>query len=378
MAVRYLIPGGDGNASDTSNWSTSSGGAPGASVPGAGDDIIVDVNSSNTPLIFDNNREVQSITVDDYNGTISIDATLTIFGSTAFLLFNSIFTLNGTGLLTIQKLSTTTTKINTGNVVVECDVRIGQRNSGNPSGCELQHNLTVAGTLDFSPSNSALAITGNFNIIALGDVRHFSLSTGANNAHVNFNVGALVFAGTTPQTLTSNTTAACNWNVRTIFNSTSDVVISNRQRIVSTTYNWFTYVSGNVYGDSTQELRVVQSSFNIASGEVRWNRLYMQRTSLQQTITLHSDFYTNQINSDYPTGSNHTNRWIRIRSNNSDTRKFVLAKDGTQSNVFQWESTAQIDSTDGQIIWSIRGTDAPERGWRVLLPPQGTGYGSIG
>lgn len=45
MANRFWVPGGNGSWASTTNWSTSSGGASGASAPGTGDDVFFDVNS---------------------------------------------------------------------------------------------------------------------------------------------------------------------------------------------------------------------------------------------------------------------------------------------------------------------------------------------
>jgi len=45
VADRYLVPGGDGIFSSTDNWSTTSGGSSGASVPTTGDTAVFDVNS---------------------------------------------------------------------------------------------------------------------------------------------------------------------------------------------------------------------------------------------------------------------------------------------------------------------------------------------
>ena len=45
MANRYYVPGGSEYFSNTNNWSTSSGGSGGASVPSSGDTAIFDENS---------------------------------------------------------------------------------------------------------------------------------------------------------------------------------------------------------------------------------------------------------------------------------------------------------------------------------------------
>jgi len=45
MATRYWVGTGTWDASSTSNWSASSGGATGVSVPTTADDVIFDANS---------------------------------------------------------------------------------------------------------------------------------------------------------------------------------------------------------------------------------------------------------------------------------------------------------------------------------------------
>jgi hypothetical protein len=50
MASRFWVAGGTGNVNSTTNWSASSGGASGASAPGAGDDVFVDANSGSNAI----------------------------------------------------------------------------------------------------------------------------------------------------------------------------------------------------------------------------------------------------------------------------------------------------------------------------------------
>lgn len=69
MANRYWIRGTAGSWNDTANWSTSSGGAGGASVPGSGDAAIFDANGAGN-CTLDISITVQSLTVGSgYTGT---------------------------------------------------------------------------------------------------------------------------------------------------------------------------------------------------------------------------------------------------------------------------------------------------------------------
>jgi len=80
MANRYYV--GSGGWNSTANWSTSSGGASGASVPGASDTAIFDVHSGDCTT--DIAVVVTTLTIGGngarYNGSFSLGNTLTVNG----------------------------------------------------------------------------------------------------------------------------------------------------------------------------------------------------------------------------------------------------------------------------------------------------------
>ena len=80
MANRYWIASSAGNWNDTANWSTTSGGAGGASVPGGGDDAIFDSGG-----LGDCNNAAGSIGAfkqnASYSGTVTITNTLTLYAT---------------------------------------------------------------------------------------------------------------------------------------------------------------------------------------------------------------------------------------------------------------------------------------------------------
>lgn len=113
MANRYWVTGGTGNWNDTSNWSTSSGGASGASVPGSSDAALLDANSGAGTVTLDISPDIQTLTCTGFTGTldfgtntISLNSTGTIFaGATAM-------TVTGTPQIICTNSSATSRTIN--------------------------------------------------------------------------------------------------------------------------------------------------------------------------------------------------------------------------------------------------------------------------
>ena len=70
MANRYWVASTASNWNNTANWSTTSGGAGGASVPGSSDDVIFDSNGSGSCNV-DSDVDVLSFNFGGYTGTFS-------------------------------------------------------------------------------------------------------------------------------------------------------------------------------------------------------------------------------------------------------------------------------------------------------------------
>lgn len=86
MANRYWVTGGDGNWNSTTNWSTTSGGSSGASVPGSSDAALLNANSGSGTVTLDISPTIQTLTCTGFTGTlafgtntISLNSTGTIF-----------------------------------------------------------------------------------------------------------------------------------------------------------------------------------------------------------------------------------------------------------------------------------------------------------
>lgn len=101
MADRYFVGAGNWDASDTSVWSTSSGGATGASVPTSTDNVFFDANSGACAVTATAN--CADLDFNGYTATFSGSAALNIYGS---LTFGSGMTRTFTGNITFASTST--------------------------------------------------------------------------------------------------------------------------------------------------------------------------------------------------------------------------------------------------------------------------------
>ena len=117
MANRFWVTGGTGSWNSTTNWSATSGGASGASVPGATDAAILDASSGSVTVTLDISTTIQTLTCTGFTGTlafgtntISLNSTGTIFtGATTM-------TVTGTPLIICTDSSATTRTISPGAV----------------------------------------------------------------------------------------------------------------------------------------------------------------------------------------------------------------------------------------------------------------------
>jgi hypothetical protein len=86
MAARFWVTGGTGDWNSTTNWSATSGGASGASVPSTADTATLNANSGSGTVTLDISPDIQTLTCTGFTGTlafgtntISLNSTGTIF-----------------------------------------------------------------------------------------------------------------------------------------------------------------------------------------------------------------------------------------------------------------------------------------------------------
>lgn len=117
MAARFWVAGGNGLWSSTTNWSATTGGASGASVPGSGDTVTFNASSGAGTATVDSSVTVQTLTMTGFTGTlafgsntISLNSTGTVYNGAAT------FTVTGTPVIIVTNSTATATTVNAGAV----------------------------------------------------------------------------------------------------------------------------------------------------------------------------------------------------------------------------------------------------------------------
>ena len=81
MADRYWVLGGTGNYNSTTNWSATSGGASGASVPSTADNVFFDASSGSGTVTINVASNCANLVLTGFTGTIAFTNNLTVNGT---------------------------------------------------------------------------------------------------------------------------------------------------------------------------------------------------------------------------------------------------------------------------------------------------------
>ena len=173
MADRYWILGtGTWDATSTTNWSATSGGLGGASVPTASDNVYFDANSNVLATAFtvtmaNSPRVCNDFTASGLDGVMTLAGTsigLTVSGSLTFQATN--FTRTYTGTTTFNATTTGKT-ITTNGVSFGANVTFngvgGAWTLGSALNCGSANFLLTNGTFDTSSSGNYAITAGGFN-----------------------------------------------------------------------------------------------------------------------------------------------------------------------------------------------------------------------
>lgn len=301
MANRYWVTGGDGNWNSTTNWSTSSGGASGASVPGSSDAALLDANSGAGTVTLDISPDIQTLTCTGFTGTlafgtntISLNSTGTIFtGATTM-------TVTGTPLIICTDSSATSRTINP-TAVTEANSISFQVTAGTGT---LTFGTSAIRDIDFtdgtnptgfggSLSTFVVTIYGNLKastgmtVVSSANTMTFAATSGTktiNTAGVTFDRGftfngvggtwqlqaALTSGATRTCTLTNGTLdlvsytlttgifSSSNSNVRTLAFGTGKIVVTGSAATIFTT--------GTATNLTVTGTRLVQAITNATTG----------------------------------------------------------------------------------------------------------------
>jgi len=221
MADRYWILGtGTWDSTSTTNWSASSGGAGGASVPTAADNVFFDANSNVgtgafTVTMANTPRVCNDFLASGLDGVMTLAGTsigLTVSGSLTFQATNFSATYTGT---TIFDATTTGKTVTTNGVAFSGSVSFGLSAGG--GGWTLGSALTVAGS-NFVYLYAGTFDTSSGNYAVTADAFY---TTGSITRTLNLNASTLTFTDSTSffWNIDSSTNLTINAGTSTINNS---------------------------------------------------------------------------------------------------------------------------------------------------------------
>ena len=294
MADRYWVGGtGTWNTSSTTNWSATSGGAGGASVPTTSDNVIFDQTSTYTVTMTGalgcRDITVSSGTVTFQNGT---SPTLTVGGSWSTIA-GTVW--NTTGAVSFT--SATNSTITSGGITINSPFTFFSSGSGSWT---LQDNLTFNSTLTTTLTQGTLAL------------QSFTLTTGAFSSNtarsrtIDFGTGKIALKGSTTATI---------WDTGTV----SGLTVSGTSLVESS--GGGTAVTKTINPGQTSEANAISFSLLETTGTVTYtfftgNSTYIKNLTINGSQTLSNagviriyGSFTHQTTNGTTTFTAGTNAW---------------------------------------------------------------------
>ncbi len=226
MADRYWVSGGTGNYNSTTNWSATSGGASGASVPTSADNVFFNASSGSGTVTINVASNCANLNLTGFTGTIAYTNTLTVSG-TVLNFGTGGYTISGASSLRLLTAMTITSNgtTYTGNVDFAGTVTY-----------TLADNMTCSGTLILS-SGGAQTINGNTLNIS-GNFNCNNGSGGTTSGTTNF-----VLNGTGTWSCSNPTNTSGNLRNNLTINTAGTITISGT---VNKGGGTFTYTAGTI------------------------------------------------------------------------------------------------------------------------------------
>jgi hypothetical protein len=251
MADRFWVGGsGTWNASNTTNWSATSGGPGGASVPGTADDVYFDSASNATDYTVTIGAQVQGRAISfagptSGNLTVAGSSELRIYFSLTFAATNVLVTY--TGLLQFTRTNNTVT-LTTNGVSLLSNINIGSLALGNAR-LELGSALTTTGSIRIPVGRFD---TLNYNVTCLDFGGTFGIY------FANLTLGTSTFTCTGPNGFSFNGTAGGSG-----FSGASSIIVSAGNVSINTIY---TPNNITLTGAATKTLSVVSVNNLVLEG----------------------------------------------------------------------------------------------------------------
>jgi hypothetical protein len=254
MADRYWVAGGTGNYNSTTNWSATSGGASGASIPNTADNVFFNALSGVGTATINVASNCRDLNLTGFTGTLAFTNALTVNGT---ILNFGLGTYTITGASRLRLITTITITSNgttyTGNIDIGNTITVTLADnltcsatfecSSGATSTMNGNTLNISGNLLFS---GALSLTGTTAIVfnGTGTWSHTSSGVLRNNVTINtagtltlgtnvyYNTGTLTYTAgtviTTGNTLNigGNTTLNTNGIIWDNITTTSTAVIT--------------------------------------------------------------------------------------------------------------------------------------------------------
>jgi hypothetical protein len=208
MADRYWVLGtGTWDATSTTNWSASSGGAGGASVPTASDNVFFDANSNVGTGAFTVTMATSPRVCNDFTAS-GLDGTMTLAGTSIGLTVSGSLTFQATNFTRTYSGTTTFNATTTGKTVTTNGVTL--------SGAVVFNGVGGGWTLGSALSIGANAVTvtnGTFDTSSIGNyaVLCGQLSSSNSNARtINLNASTISLSAASPILFTTSTNLTFN------------------------------------------------------------------------------------------------------------------------------------------------------------------------
>jgi hypothetical protein len=192
MASRFWVTGGTGNWNDTSNWSATSGGASGASVPGSSDTATLNASSGSGTVTLDISPDIQTLTCTGFTGTLAFGTNTISLNSTGTIYTGATtMTVTGTPQIICTNSGSASRTITTG-VVTEAN-SISFRITAGTGSVGFTTNQTAVRNLDFTDGVNPTGFSGAFGNASNTIYGDFKASTGMTRTA---GTGLLTFAAT--------------------------------------------------------------------------------------------------------------------------------------------------------------------------------------
>jgi hypothetical protein len=305
MADRYWVGGtGTWSSTNTANWSASSGGASGASVPTAADNVFFNANSNVgtgafTVTMANTPRVCNDFTASGLDGTMTLAGTsigLTVSGSLTFPATN--FTRTYTGTTTFNATTTGKT-VTTNGVAFGGAVTFDGVGGAWTLGSALNigaNNLTLTnGTFDTSSSgNYALSVNAILSNNTNARTINLNASTvtlvGNTNVVVFNNLTGLTFNAGTSTINVSGTTSIFSGNGLTYYNvAFTSTALTTPSITGANTFNNLTITGRTTVGIGVLSLsanQTINGTFTVSAGIASAYRMQISSDAIGTTRTL--------------------------------------------------------------------------------------------